>query len=226
MKLLGFSLFLCLVGTSFLCAQNTTPPDAPQPQKGSHQKFFSFSPPLSLANDTRPMTAGDKFELFALNTVNPFEFFSNAAWAGIEQAENTFPSWGQGAEGYGKRYGAGYADTASANFFGTFLFPVVLRQDPRYFRKETGGFGSRLGYAITRILVTRTDSGHSAPNASLWLGSAAAGGIANIYYPRDQQGAGLTFQRAGISIADTAGFNIAREFWPDVSRYLFHRHRK
>lgn len=223
-KKLGLALFLCLVGTAVVFAQSA-PPDAPQPQKANHQKFFSFSPPLSLANDTRPMSAGDKFTLFALNTVNPFQFVSTAAWAGIDQAQDRFPSWHQGAEGYGKRYGAGYADMATSGFFGTFFFPAILRQDPRYFRKESGGFGPRLGYAITRVLVTRTDSGHNAPNYSLWMGTLASGGLSNVYYPTADQGAGLTFQRAGINIATSAGFNIAREFWPDVSHHLFHRRK-
>lgn len=221
MKKLGLALFLCLAGTTLVCAQSTNPPDAPQPQK-SNRKFFSFSPTLGTANDARRMTAGDKFELFALNTVNPFQFVATAAWAGIAQADDRYPSWGQGAEGYGKRYGAAYADTANSYFFGTFLFPAVLHQDPRYFRKETGSFGSRLVYAGTRIFVTRTDSGNRAPNVSLWMGSMAAGGMSNLYYPRADQGAALTVERGGINLATTAGFNIAREFWPDVSHHLFH----
>ncbi len=224
MKVPGLVLSVCLAAASLLSAQSTPPPDAPQPQTTEHKrKFMSFSPPLSLAEDTRPLNPGDKFKLFAYNTVNPFQIVANAAWAGISQANDSYPSWGQGAEGYGKRYGAAYADTASSSFFGTFFFPTVLQQDPRYFRKMNGGFGNRLGYAITRILVTRTDSGHRAPNASLWMGAMASGGLANLYYPTDQQGIGLTFQRAGINIATSAGFNIAREFWPDVAHHLHHQ---
>ena len=227
MKLLGLALSLCLVGTAAVHAQTTPPPDAPQAQKKSvRDKFFSLSPPLSLADNTLPMSTGQKFELFAVNTVNPFQFVSTAAWAGISQAQNSFPSWGQGAEGYGKRYAASYADTASSGFFGTFLFPSLLRQDPRYFRKLNGSFGQRLGYAITRVVVTRTDKGGRAPNASLWMGALASGGVSNLYYPAADQGVGLTFERAGIGIASTAGFNVAREFWPDVSRHVFHRHKK
>lgn len=178
-----------------------------------------------MANDARPMRAGDKFKLFALNTVNPFQIVSTAAWAGIEQADDRFPSWGQGAEGYGKRFAAAYVDTASSNFFGTFLYPSLLKQDPRYFRKQTGSFGARLGYALSRIIVTRTDHGTSAPNASLWMGAVSAGALSNAYYPTQDQGVALTFQRAGYSIVTNAGFNIAREFWPDISSRLFHKKR-
>lgn len=169
------------------------------------------------------MTVGDKFTLFALNTVNPFQLLSTATAAGIDQAVDNYHSWGQGAEGYGKRYGAAYADTATANFFGTFLFPVILRQDPRYFRKETGGVVNRFRYAISRVFVTRTDRGTNAPNASLWLGTLASAGMSNIYYPVADQGAGLTFERAGLNIGASAGFNVAREFWPDISRHLRRR---
>ncbi|MGZ4814377.1 MAG: hypothetical protein ACXVZV_03145 [Terriglobales bacterium] len=227
MKRPGLVLFLCLAVASLVSAQTTPPPDAPQPQPDTvhKRKFMSFSPPLSLASDMRPLTPGKKFELFAVNTVSPFQFVATAAWAGISQANDSYPSWGQGAEGYGKRYGAAYADMANSNFFGTFLFPTMFRQDPRYFRKLNGGVGTRVGYALTRILVTRTDHGGSAPNVSLWMGAMAAGGMSNLYYPRDQQGVGLTFERAGINLATTAGFNIAREFWPDVSHRLFH-HKK
>jgi len=223
-KKLGLFLSLCLVGTSLVCAQSTNPPDAPQPQ---HKSILStFSPPLSLAKDARPLTPGDKFKLFAINTVNPFQFVATAAWAGIEQANNTYPSWGQGAEGYGKRYGAVYASTASSNFFSYFMFPTILRQDPRYFRKESGGFGSRLGYSLSRVLVTRTDSGRSSPNVSLWVGAGSSAALGNLYYPSDQQDAGNVLERMGINLATVAGFNVAREFWPDVTHHLFHHHKK
>jgi len=224
-KLLGLALSLCLVGTSAVRAQNTTPPaDAPQEQKKSvREKFFSLSPPLSLAENQRPMTTGDKFELFALNTVNPFQFVATAAWAGISQAQNSYPSWGQGAEGYGKRYAASYADTASFGFFGTFFFPSLFHQDPRYFRKLNGTFGQRLGYALSRIAVTRTDHGGASPNVSLWMGALSSGGVANLYYPDANRGVGLTFERAGIGVATSAGFNVAREFWPDVTHHFHHK---
>lgn len=222
MKLTGLVLPVCLVFSLAVCAQTSNPPDTPQAQPKHNGVFSKFSPPLSLANDTRPMSPGDKFKLFAVNTVSPFNFVATAAWAGIEQANNTYPSWGQGGEGFGKRYGAVFASTASSNFFGTFMYPSMLRQDPRYFRKLKGGFGSRLGYALSRIVVTRTDHGGSAPNASLWLGAGSSAALGNLYYPENEQDAGAVLGRMGINIATTAGFNVAREFWPDVSRKLFH----
>jgi hypothetical protein len=219
----GLILSLCLAVASSVWAQ-TTPPDAPNPQPTQHHGsvFSKFSPPLSIANSERPLTPGDKFKLFALNTVNPFQFVATAAWAGIQQANDTYPSWGQGGEGFGKRYGAEYASSATSNFFSYFMVPSILHQDPRYFRKEHGGFGSRLGYSVSRIVVTRTDRGGTAPNASLLLGSGSSAALGNLYYPNDQQDASHVLERWGINIATTAGFNVAREFWPDVSRKLFH----
>jgi hypothetical protein len=213
-------LLVCVAVCGAASAQSN-PPDGPKPS--GHQKFSLF-PALSSAESARPMTSGEKFELFAVNTVSPFQLLASAATAGIDQAADRYPSWGQGGEGFGKRFAAAYGDAATSNFFGTFLFPSVLRQDPRYFRKETGGFGSRLGYALTRVLVTRTDSGRSSPNASLWLGASASGALSNVYYPRDQQTGAHTAERIGINLGTTAGLNVAREFWPDISRKLFHRH--
>jgi len=223
-KRAGVLLCLGLVVSICVGAQ-TAPPDAPKEHQSELKQFFSFSPPLSLAQDTRPMTVGKKFELFARNTVNPFQFVATAAWAGIAQAMDRYPDWGQGAEGYGKRYGAEYANMATSNFFGTFVFPAILKQDPRYFRKETGGFWNRVGYSLSRTAITRTDKGTNAPNVSIWMGALTAGALSNAWYPPSDQGVGQTFRNTGINLATTAGFNIAREFWPDVSRKLFH-HKK
>lgn len=226
MKSSGLILSICLAVASSVSAQ-ATPPDAPNPQATQHGSIFSkLSPPLSIAEDAKPLTPGGKFKLFAVNTVNPFTFISTGVWAGIEQAQDTYPSWGQGAEGFGKRFGAVYASTATSNFFSNFMFPSILRQDPRYFRKLKGGFGSRLGYALSRVVVTRTDHGNSSPNVSLWLGAGSSAALGNLYYPSDQQDASHVFGRFGINIATTAGFNVAREFWPDVSRKLFHHQKK
>jgi len=215
-------LFVLLVG-SVVFAQ-TAPPDNPQPEKErSRLHGFMRTPPLSYAKDAPPMTPGDKFLLFATNTANPYSILSAAASAGISQAEDNFAAYGQGAEGYGKRFGAAYADGASTEFFGTFLFPSLLRTDPRFFRMQTGGFGHRAGYAITRIFITRTDSHRSVPNVPLWMAAVASGGLANTYYPESERTVEQTFSRAGISIGSQAGFNLLKEFWPDIKK-KFSRH--
>src|SRR3954464_15134504 len=114
----------------------------------------------------KPLTAGGKLTIAALDAVHPLRIAGAAVSAGIAQASDPYPEWGDGGEGYAKRFGAAVADEASGHIFKGFLFPALLRTDPRYFRKANGGAGSRIGYAVTRVFVTRTDSGHSTFNAS------------------------------------------------------------
>jgi hypothetical protein len=217
----GF-LFACCV----LMHAQTAPPDAPQPQKEqSRLHGFIRNPPMSYAKDAPPISPGQKFLLFVTNTANPYSVLSAAASAGLSQAQDEYPSYGQGAEGYGKRFGAAYANAASTEFFGTFLFPSMMRTDPRYFRMQTGGFGNRAGYAVTRIFVTRTDSHRSVPNVPLWMAVVASGGLANTYYPESERTVEQTFSRAGISIGSQAGFNLLKEFWPDIrKKFSGHNH--
>jgi hypothetical protein len=220
LKVLSAALLLCV---STLLQSQTVPPDKPEPQ--NKQEGFMQILPASYSRDAPPLRPQEKFRLFAVNTINPFQIVASAAQAGFSQAVDTVEGYGQGGEGYGKRFGAFYADKASSEFFGTFLFPSLLRQDPRYFRQETGSGKSRAGYAISRIFVTRNDSGHRAPNISLWMGSLASGGLSNAYYPDQDRGAGLVFSRAGVSLGTTAGFNLFKEFWPDIKRKFFGKGR-
>lgn len=154
-------------------------------------------------------------------TVSPVTFLSTAASAGFSQARDTNAGFGQGAEGYGKRFGAKYANTASTQFFGTFLFPSLLRQDPRFFRKGSGTAKERIGYALTRTLVTRTDTGGSAPNASLWLGLGTSAAISNLYYPPGDKSALDAVTRFATGLGIKSGFNVLKEYWPDISRRVF-----
>ncbi|HWR13369.1 MAG TPA: hypothetical protein VN577_00965 [Terriglobales bacterium] len=218
MKAMIFLLLLCVMAPSH--AQENPLPDAPTPQVEAKQKRrFSFIPVASSSSDA-PLSTSQKFLLFADNSTNPFQIVAAGAKAGVSQARDKFPAYGQGAEGYGKRFGAALADQTSMEFFGTFVFPSVLRTDPRYFRKETGSASSRTLYSITRVFVTRNDHRRPVPNAALWMGAIAAGGLSNAYYPDEQRGVGLVFSRAGIVIGTRAGFNVVKEFWPDIWRTL------
>jgi hypothetical protein len=213
-------LVLCAAAT--LYGQTATQPDVPRQEhkKSWLERRSTFVPPLSTANSAGRLDPGQKFELFVYNTVNPYPLLATTARAGIGQAADWNHNYGQGAEGYGKRFGAAYADNASTQFFGTFLYPVLLRQDSRYFRKSSGSASVRIGYAISRVFVTRTDSGRSAPNASFWLASATAAALSNTYYPPGDRSAGDAAWRFGIAFGSQAGFNVAKEFWPDVKRKL------
>jgi carboxypeptidase family protein len=160
-----------------------------------------------------PLTAKQKFKLAARTVVDPFTFVFVGGGAGIQQAQNHFRGYGQGAEGYGKRFGAGYADTVSGTFIGGAILPSLLKQDPRYFYKGTGSKPYRFLYAIANAVICKGDNRRWQPNYSNMLGNLAAGGISNLYYPaQNRNGVGLTFENAAVGIGFTAVDNLFQEF--------------
>ena len=173
-----------------------------------------------LATDRGPLHAGQKFKLFLDESIAPSRVLSSAAGAGIHQARNSPAAYGQGMSGYGKRFGSSMATAASSNFFGTFLLPSMLRQDPRYFPTLHGGFGHRVGYALSRIVITRNDNGAQTANWSGLVGPLLAEGLANSYLPVSEQTTGKTFQRYGVRVGLTTAANILREYWPTIFRSL------
>jgi hypothetical protein len=168
---------------------------------------------VSYIPNAAPLTPKQKFKLAARSVIDPVTFLIVGASAGVEQAQNHFIEYGQGAEGYAKRYGANYADTVSATFLGGAIFPSILKQDPRYFYKGTGSTGSRALYAIGMSVILKGDNGRWQPGYSTILGSLAAGGISNIYYPSaDRNGLELTFENAAVTIVGNALTNLLQEF--------------
>ncbi len=163
-------------------------------------------------SDTAPLNTRQKFELAWKSTLDPVTFGVVAGIAGAQQATNAFKGYGQGAEGYGKRYGASYADIVTSTFIGGAILPAVLKQDPRYFYKGSGTFRSRFWYALENAFICKGDNGKWQFNYSSILGSLAAGGISNAYYPDTDRGAGLTFENFGIGIGATGGVNLLQEF--------------
>ena len=160
-----------------------------------------------------PLTSRQKFHLAARTVVDPFTFLVVAGTAGIEQAQNHFIGYGQGTQGYAKRFGANYADTVSGTFIGAAILPSLLKQDPRYFYKGTGSPQSRFLYAIAMSVICKGDNGHWQFNFSNVLGSLAAGGISNLYYPsQDRNSASLTFDNAAIGLGANAITNLLQEF--------------
>lgn len=163
--------------------------------------------------DAAPLSPKQKFQLAWKTTIDPVSFGLTGVVAGIEQAQDRFPGYGQGAEGYAKRYGALYADFAIGTFIGGAVLPSLLKQDPRYFYKGTGTKKSRVLYALANAVICKGDNGHWQANYSSILGSLAAGGISNLYYPAsDRNGAALTFENALISIGANAAVNLLQEF--------------
>jgi hypothetical protein len=205
--------------------QNTPPAQwDPQPSEG---RVLGIVPEFNVTSykDAKPLTPRGKWRLFVKQTFDPFQFVGAAFTSGISQATNQFPEYGQGALGYGKRYGAGLADSVDGAFWGNFVLPVLLKEDPRYFRLGEGSFAHRTLYAVSASVVTRNDSGRRRFNFSNVFGNLIAGGISNAYYPQSDRGVGLTFQRAGVVTALGALGGIGQEFLPDIDRKLFH-HKK
>lgn len=166
------------------------------------------------------LDATEKFHLFTQDTIEPVTFIGAAFDSGIAQAEDNDPSFGQGTAGYTKRYVAALADSVSTGFFHTYLLPVVFRQDPRYYRKLEGNAPARLGHALSHVFVAESDSGRKTFNFSEWLGTTSSVVLSNTYHPGNSHGPGAACQRIGVSIAWDAGFDVLREFWPEVVHRL------
>jgi hypothetical protein len=147
------------------------------------------------------------------------------AMALIGQARNSDPSYGQGLQGYAKRFGTFYADTGIGTLMTTSVFPTLLHQDPRYFQLGKGGAWHRVIYSVSQILVTRSDSGEGQFNYSEIVGNAVAAGISNVYHPPDQRTLGHTVSVWGTDVMLNALCNVAKEFWPDIRRKI-HKQKK
>jgi hypothetical protein len=159
-----------------------------------------------------PLTRKQKYSLAWKSSIDPVTFLAVGFFAGVEQATNSFTGYGQGAEGYAKRFGAGYADGFIGTMIGGAILPAWWKQDPRYFYKGTGSTRSRVAYAIANAVVCKSDNGHWQANYSGILGGLAAGGISNLYYPSSDRGATLTFENALINTGMSAVGNLFQEF--------------
>ena len=185
--------------------------------------FFTLPNFLTLENASQvpPLTAGQKFKVVARSSFDYVQYPWYGFLAGISQAENSEPGYGQGAAGYGKRYGAALADGTIENFMTSAVFPSLLRQDPRFFQSGKGGFWHRTGYAMSRIFITRGDSGNSQVNFSEIFGSALSAGISTYsYHPH----ADKTLPNAASVWGSEVGYDmltyVIKEFWPDIRRKL------
>jgi hypothetical protein len=182
---------------------------------GERSVFFP-----ELAVDKGRLGSRRKLELAIDETVAPSRFLGSAFTSGIGQARDALPGYGQGWSGYGKRFGSSVASNASSHLFGTFLVPSIAHQDPRYFVKLYGTAGQRVGYALRRVLVTRTDTGGEAFNWSNVVGGLLAEALANSYLPDGERTTGKTFSRFGFRIGFGALDNVVKEYWPTIFRSL------
>jgi hypothetical protein len=168
---------------------------------------------VTYVHDAPPLTSKQKFSISWKSSIDPVSFLTVGAAAGIEQATNSYSAWGQGSEGYAKRYAAGYADDFIGTMLGGAILPSLLKQDPRYFYKGTGTVRARILYAIANAVICKSDSGRWQPNYSSIGASFASAGISNLYYPAaNRNGMTLTFENFFIDKATGAAENIFQEF--------------
>ena len=165
------------------------------------------------------LTPKSKFAIAWHDSTDRAIFMQGFFLAGIGQATNSNPSFGQGMEGYAKRFGTTYADFTIQNMMTEGVYPTLLHQDPRYFRRSHGTGRSRLGYAMSRLFITRTDSGKTQFNYSEVVGSATSLAISNAYYPNGRT-IGNNLGRFALQLGFDAASNVLKEFWPDLKRKL------
>jgi hypothetical protein len=199
-----------------------------QPQKGTSNDRILWALPNFLtvenADQIRPLTAGEKFKVTARGVFDPFEFILTGFVAGLNQASNSNPSYGQGMQGYAKRYGTAYGDNAIENFMASAVFPSILHQDPRYYQLGHGGFWRRTEHAIGRVLITRSDSGAKQVNYSELGGGFAAAAISTYrYHPQSERGFGNVVSVWGSQMGWDAATYMIKEFWPDLRKHSKNR---
>ena len=216
-------------------------------KKEQSQRALKLLPMFGVTSrqNAPPLTPGEKFHLFAKSAFDPVTVGVVGLQAGISQGENEFPGYGQGAQGYGKRFGASLADEVSSGFWSNYFYPVLLKEDPRYFRLAEGGLKQRLFYSARQEFVCHTDNGGRSFNFSNVLGAFTAGGISNLYYPgntrvrtipattttpavpvyENDRGFVLTMSRTAIALAYGAMGGLFSEFWPDIEQKLWHKHK-
>jgi hypothetical protein len=230
-------ILLCLWAPLVLFAQ--APPDiAPDPVHGaagpsplSDDRILGIIPNFQTVSDPQkpyvPLRVRDKWLLFVKETVDPYTFGSAAAGAGIAQMLDDDPRYGRGGKAYLQRFGAAQADITSQNFFSDALLASVLREDPRYFRMGPGNtIVHRIAYAMSRVVVTRKDSGRPGFNFSGVLGTGMGIALSNAYYPPKSVNGEEMGSRLVTSFASAALGNLLPEFWPDVRQKLArYRHR-
>jgi hypothetical protein len=168
-------------------------------------------------NAAPPLSPALKFKMASLNTFDPFVYPFIGAVAAVNR------NYGSGMAGYAKQYAASLADNSIGNFMTTAVLPSLLCQDPRYYERGSGSVLGRVGYAASRIFVTRSDAGHVQFNISEVGGNAVAANLSNLYYPRVDRTIGGTVTRWGMQLMWDTLSNELKEFWPDVRRKLHHR---
>jgi hypothetical protein len=175
---------------------------------------------VSADTELPALTRGGKFALAREDSVD----YSSFIWAGIlagqSMALKSYPELHQGIAGYGRYYWRAFVDQASGSFFTEALIPALTHEDPRYYTRGHGGFFRRAGYALSQVVLTKTDSGGTTFNFSEIVGNGMEAGLSNLYYPPEERGFRKTAENWGAQIEAAALNNIVKEFWPDIRRKM------
>jgi hypothetical protein len=213
-------------------------PDAPTPQASpstsgnsneeygkQNKRILGIIPnyrAVSANTHLPPLNFKSELWLATQDTFDYSDFIFVGALAGIDMAGKSQPTFGQGAQGFGKYYWHVFVDGGIENYMTEAIVPVATKEDPRYYTMGKGGLFKRTGYAVTRLFITRANSGKSTFNLSEVVGAGAAAGIGNAYYPAQNNQWVKTYQRWGTQVGLDGAFNILKEFWPDVNHAIFH----
>ena len=191
-----------------------------------HQRVFGVMATFNTTKnrDALPLTTGEKYQLFFRSASDPWPFVLTFVGAGIDQAENSFPQYGQGVEGFAKRWGAGYADYFTGNFLGNAVLAAMLKEDPRYFQKGTGSYTSRVLWAAASTVWCKRDSGTWGPNYANVVGNLMGSAVSNLYYPSQDRTVSGTIGRGFTVTAQAIIGSEVIEFWPDLVRH--HRRKQ
>jgi hypothetical protein len=192
--------------------------------KQSKRILWIFPNYRAVSTDTQlpPLSLKDKFWLATQDSFDYSSFISAGIIAGVSQGNKSYPEFGQGAKGYGRYYWHAMADQAIGNYLTEAIVPAATHEDPRYYTLGHGGFIKRTGYAVSRLFITRTDSGGRTINLSEIVGNGAGAGISDLYYPSRERTWTKTGQKWVTQIALDGVFNIVKEFWPDINHAIFH----
>jgi hypothetical protein len=209
-----------------VCLLAQEPPATPAAEPPGGNRVFGVLPNYRTADASQEGTVLTNRQKFTIASKDSFDYplvMLAGALAGLGQWTDQSPSFGQGLKGYGHRLATNYADQAMGNLFTEGLFPVMLHEDPRYFRRGSGTKKSRAVYALTRVMLTHTDSGRTSFNFSEWLGNASAVAISNAYYP-DNRSFGANGTKLLMQVGTDAVSQVLKEFWPDIRRKIFPKH--
>jgi hypothetical protein len=197
-------------------------------QKEEKQRMLGVVPMfnVSLNGASAPLSPKQKFQLMFKSSTDPYIFALTGITGGISMAEDNYPSYGQGVEGFAKYWGASYADTFDGNFWGNAVLPAWWHEDPRYFRMGHGSYFRRAAYSAATTVWCKRDSGKWGPNYGNVVGNFIAGGISNLYYPSNERGVAQSFERgATVTYEGIVGAELA-EFWPDIYQHFLNNYRK